>query len=546
LGTASCGLLGSGLVGALSAQAQSIIGPRKSTRKKPRRLLCNDDGAIMSLEPPLTVDHFRQMVQTYKGSPVDALFWCVGDREVYTYDTKVAEVFGQRHGFFDDAWDWRVYQNTKSFIESGKCPLATLVEVCHEEGIDIFPSVRMNSHYKVDPRSPSESKFRLDHPELLIGSPAGYSEGSKEYAIRMGLNYARPEVQRYMAAIIVELFERFEVDGVELDFMRHPAFFKLHEAAENHHHMTNMLRRIKQKRDVVSRHTGRSIDLALRVPPTLSDAYRMGLDVRTWIKEGLADILIAGGGFIPFDMPFEEFVGAARESNCQVFGCLEFLRFMRSPTLDEETNRAIAMRYWEAGADGLYLFNFFAQPTEAKQNLFREIGSPAALANLNKRYQLDRRRWPPGKWEGHGGAFASATPAVQLPLTLVESQPDMAAILNFNIADDLKGAKAKGTLAQSQLRLQFENYTSQDKLEVKLNGHPLSNGRHARFDLVAYWNKSGLPDGGQFLDGTIDYDLDCPPLRQGRNTLEVCLVKRCPKLAVPLTLGGVEIGIRYK
>src|SRR3954469_18123373 len=57
--------------------------------------------------------------------------------------------------------------------------------------------------------------------------------------------------------------------------------------------------------------------------------------------------------------------------------------------------------------------------------------------------------------------------------------------------------------------------------------------------------KISLPDGGEFLDGTVDYDLDCPPLRQGRNTLEVCLVKRCPKLAIPLTLGGVEIMIRY-
>src|SRR3954466_9291064 len=94
LGTASCGLLGSGLVRALSVQAQSITEPRRRAGKKQRRLLCNDDGAIMSLEPPLTVDHFRQKVQTYKGTPVDALFWCVGDREVYTYDTKVAEVFG--------------------------------------------------------------------------------------------------------------------------------------------------------------------------------------------------------------------------------------------------------------------------------------------------------------------------------------------------------------------------------------------------------------------------------------------------------------------
>ncbi|MSO22387.1 MAG: hypothetical protein EXQ58_03840 [Acidobacteria bacterium] len=547
LQAASYGMLSAGLVTTLSAETKEAksIGEKGAARKK-RRLVSNDDGAIMALEPPLTVEHLRQMVRTYKGTPVDALFWCVGDREVYTYDTKVAEVFGQRRESFDNAWDWRVYQNTQSFIRSGKCPLATLVDVCHASGMEIFPSVRMNSHYQVDPKSPASSKLRLDHPELLIGVPTGYSEGSKEYAVRMGLNYARYEVQQHMAAIIIELFERFAVDGVELDFMRHPVFFKLHEATENHHHMTNMLRHIKRKRDEVSQATGRSIDLALRVPPSIADAWRMGLDVRTWIKEGLADILIAGGGFIPFDMPFEEFVEAARGSDCQVFGCLELLRFMQGRTLDEEVNRAIAMRYWKAGADGLHLFNFFAQSTEWKQKLFREIGNPATLANLNKRYQMDRRRWAPGNWGAHGGAFASAVPAVQLPVTLTESPAGMATVLNFSIADDLKAAKASGTLAKTQLRLQFENYTSQDKLEVRLNGQLLPEVQQNQFDLVAYWNKGSLPGGGQFLDGTIDYGVQCPPLQSGKNTLEVRLVKRCPKLVAPVTLGGVEIAIQYQ
>ena len=29
-----------------------------------------------------------------------------------------------------------------------------------------------------------------------------------------------------MAAVICELFERFDVAGVELDFMRHPTYFR--------------------------------------------------------------------------------------------------------------------------------------------------------------------------------------------------------------------------------------------------------------------------------------------------------------------------------
>ena len=520
-------------------------GPSPAARKK-RRMLSNHDGAIMSTEPPLTAEHFRTVVRSYQGTPVDTICFCLGDREVYHYDTKVSEVFGRRHGSFKNDWDWRVYENTRRLIESGKDPLATFVEVCHQEDMDLFASFRMNSHYAVDPQSPNHSEFRLKHPEWLIGHPDGYSKGSKEYGIRMGLNYAIPQVREHMASTIVEVFERFDVDGVELDFMRHPAFFKLHEAVENHHHMTQMLRQVKRKRDQVSQAGGRSVDLAMRVPPTFADALRVGLDVRTWIREGLVDILIAGGGFMPFDMPFEEFVEAARGTDCQVAGGLELLRFMTGPTPDPDVNRAIAMRFWKGGADGLHLFNYFAQPTDWKQQLFPEMGDPERLASLDKRYQMDRRRWFPGGWGSHGAAFSSAVPAVQLPVTLTEAPSGGGPRLQIRISDDLDSAKSRGILAKTRLRLLFGNSTLQDKIEVHLNGERLPENRPAPYDLIAFWNRHRGPYQGEYLSGTVDYEVGCPPLRQGTNIIQVRLVKRTPNLTAPLKLDMVEAFIQYR
>ena len=509
-----------------------------------RPLLCNDDGAIMNLEPPVTANHLREMVRSYAGTPVDALMWCVGDREVYYHDTKVAEVFGRRHTTFDNAGDWRIHENTRSFIESGKCVLATLAEICHQEGLRLVPSVRMNSHYEVDPKSPHHSRFRLEHPEFLIGHPEGYDKGSKEHSIRRGLNYARPEVRHHISAILVELFENFEVDGVEMDFMRHPTFFKLHEAVENSYLMTDMLRRIRKERDRVSQATGRKIDLVARVPPTFSDALRVGLDVRSWIREGLVDVLVAGGGFIPFDMPFEEFVREARGTNCQVYGSLELFRLLHGPTVAPRISRAIAMRYWKAGAAGLHLFNYFAQPTPWKQQLFREIANPQKLEQLDKRYQIDTRRWSPKNWEAYGGAFGSAIPAVQLPVSLVEASgkgPE----LTLRIADDLESAQAGGSLSETRLRLQFDNYTSGDEIEVTLNGHRLPHGSSSNAGLVEFWNKNSRPDQGRFLEGTIEYKVGCPPLRSGDNTIQVRINTRNSNVSAPLTLSTLEVAVSY-
>ena len=66
--------------------------------RKGRRMLSNHDGAIMGSEPPLTAEHFRQVVRSYQGTPVDTICFCLGDREVYHYESEVAEVFAAGMG----------------------------------------------------------------------------------------------------------------------------------------------------------------------------------------------------------------------------------------------------------------------------------------------------------------------------------------------------------------------------------------------------------------------------------------------------------------
>ena len=64
---------------------------------KQRRVLVNDDGWIMGgCEPPLTPRDFEEeMVATYKGTPVDTLFWSVGGSEIYCYETAIGDIFGR-------------------------------------------------------------------------------------------------------------------------------------------------------------------------------------------------------------------------------------------------------------------------------------------------------------------------------------------------------------------------------------------------------------------------------------------------------------------
>ena len=244
----------------------------------------------------------------------------------------------------------------------------------------------MNSHYDRSVTDDNIGTIRRDHPEYLIGRPGEeFVPNTTEWGIRTGLDYARPEVRSHVAALVIDLFERFDTDGVELDFMRHPAFFRVDEAYGSRHLITDMLLRIRARMDEVSASTGRDLEILVRVPPTLADSARIGLDVEKWIREEIVDTVAAGGGFIPLHAPIEEFVEAAKGTDCQILGPIESLR----PATEEESVKAIASRLYEGGASGLYLFNFWHKSADWKRRVLNVLTDPDQLSRATKQYEME-------------------------------------------------------------------------------------------------------------------------------------------------------------
>lgn len=518
---------------------------------KRRRVLSNDDGWIIgTYGPPLTPDHLRDyMIAPHAGSPIDVFLWSIGGHEVYDYETEIGELFGSGYDNLDSGQQKR-HDNLRQLIEEHGGPVTLIAQLCHEAGLEFFPSVRMNEHYDIPEDAVNYGRLRREHPELLIGRPGeDIPAGSLEWGIRTGLNYALPEVRAHMLAIICELIDRFDIDGIELDFMRHPAFFRLEEAYANRYLATDLVRQVRQRLDMRGAARGKKLDLAVRVPPTLADAARIGLDAGVWVREGLVDLLIAGGGFRPFEMPIGEFVEAARDTPCKVYGCLEAL----AGVLNEEKLRAIAQRYWEAGVDGLYLFNYYSLSNQWKREVLGKLADPATLARLDKRYELDQssRERPTSQL---GFSFRNAIPLAQLPVLLAPTRAERGAILHLDIADDVAGARADDALGTCTLGLNFARLSAGDELEVKLNQSPIpwTSGRtssntwtHTGYD--AEWNKHPSKLSETPVEGDhIDFDLDGTQIKKGINELEVRLLRADPSHPGPLDLRDVRLSIRYK
>ena len=534
--------------------------------KKERPVIFTDDNLVMiSNEPPVSIDRIReQMIEPLEGTPA-SLWWSIGDHEVYHHETEIGEIIGEGfdefegHDYFHSfsaSQLTRVAENTKHLIETTGGPLTTLIKMCRDAGIEFFPRVRMNSHYRKDPSTPDYGRFRREHPELLIGRPGeAIPEGSHEWYIRTGLNYAFPQVRTFIASIITELFERFDVDGVEMDFNRHPAFFRSDEAVASCYLMTDLVRHVRRRIDEVAAERGRPIQLAVRVPPTLADSKRVGLDVEEWMAEGLVDIVTAGIGFVLFELPVREFVEAAKGTDVKVYGCIEALR----PAADKRVIRAMAKRCWDAGADGVYLYNFFPLPGDWRRPILNEIADPESLKRLDARYELDRTDWAglTGPHDGlvgdHLAAFRGAMPRLQLPVALHETLTGQGPFIRVEIADDLEAASAEGSLDKCILGLRLDGLTPDDTLDVRLNGEPvLWECSEVSFD---GWGQIHLAGRAfeEFPSATVEvtqegvgveFDVGSPPLKYGENHLEVRLVRDGPS-PDDVVLKGVDVTITY-
>ena len=163
---------------------------------------------------------------------------------------------------------------------------------------------------------------------------------------------------------------------------------------------------------------GRRIGLAMRVHPTEDGNLAAGMDVRTWLSEGLLDLVVPylGG---PHDkltdsqFSFDWLAAAARDAGAWVYspaGRVPYDDRHYEQTI--EMFRATASNLHARGADGLYLEDLKWPHDRDQYMVLREMGDPDTYARKTKHYMfapgidtadsapLDRRL-PVTMTEGH-------------------------------------------------------------------------------------------------------------------------------------------------
>lgn len=313
-----------------------------------------DDSHFYGSRTPgeMTREGLLAWVDQYAGTRVTHLFLCPNCKKA-DFDSKTREPIWESLGGQPDS---RRPENAKRLNDAGLDPYAVWIARCREKGISPWITMRMNDvHCVNEPEHWIHSSFWREHPQYWLPN--------------RGLNYAEPEVYEHNFSFVRELLERYDADGLELDWMRFCRLLPPGKERENAHVLTKFVTETRAMADEWEKKRGHEILISVRIPTVPETAEALGMNVTDWAKNGLIDWIVPSPEWssADFDIP----VGAWKErlagTNVKVIPGFE--HSMRALPSRPRTENDLASLYGWAetmrfhGADGLYLFNWMDSQT---------------------------------------------------------------------------------------------------------------------------------------------------------------------------------------
>lgn len=504
---------------------------RRRGLSEPGLVLYNQDSSeiFMQTKEPIEPRHVEQMVDEVADGGVDVML-INPQAQRTSYPSQVWQTCwdgyepGKREFFGpvpEDGVTCREHwiSQMKRLADQGSDYMELALNRCREKGMSPGVTIRMNDmHDQPWPGSHKFSRFYREHPEFHLANPSHLGWSCD------GLNYMFPKVRSYFLALIRELLERYDIDMVELDFLRFVHYFPRDGAYEEHAEiMTGFMREARRLLDSF----GRKIALTCRVATTPACAYELGFDAAAWAREGLVDAVTAGGFLhTHWEIPVEEYreligpdipfivssdTAADRRKGYPY----------RSLPLRSDILRGWAAGYLAAGVDGLELFNFFCprenartadddnRDPEAYFHPLRALKHPTSLRGQPKTYLLS------GDWDEH----MDTNGPVAMPVNF-ESGQSRRFELWLAADSDSMSAQAKALL---------EGPVEIERLWLQFNGRPQGHVREIRRD----WPDK--PDSQSVV-----FDISNSLLREGRNQIVL------RNEGQPFRLVSLEISVTQK
>lgn len=335
-----------------------------------RKIMFNEDNTHQFCEynsvklKRLTPEIAEEYINQFKGSQitdflinVNSLNSSFPSKVLTSYDQKYLQKF--ENGISVDYTDTHARYYYESFIEDKYDMYAHWIKLLRKINITPWLSFRMNDcHNNSDRASMMLSDFYHEHKELrryAHHAPVGYYDNC--------FDYAHKTVRDRMLAYIDEALDRYDVDGVELDYIREQFCFSVGGEYEGIKIMTQFVRDVRSIMAKYEKARNKKLQLSVRVPRSPEDCYYEGLDAVGWAQEGLVDVIVASPRWCPTDndIPVEFWKEILAPYKVEFAAAVELILRNTPDGFSLNTHEtALASCYanLSAGADFAYLFNY--------------------------------------------------------------------------------------------------------------------------------------------------------------------------------------------
>lgn len=328
-------------------------------------------------ESEMTLEGVDRVVDVAAQFPVTGIAFCVNVQRAL-YESKVWETFYSDYDPVkgeDQPAMWRRHgaRNLWLLAQRGIDHHARWLSRCKHHGIEGWLSMRMNDchglkEYCEDQQGVPQthwtrhwpSSWWRNHPELRR---APYrAERSWEGA----LDYTHQSVRQHHMVLIRELLERYDMFGLELDWMRWGMMFAPGKEQAGLEILTQFMRQTRELANESARRVGHPVQLAVRLPGEPYSCLALGYDILRWADEGLIDMVILSSflGNANFDYPLDiwrRLLGSKIKLIANVEPIASAYPGVREMSHSRVISNAITMGAAASaihrGVDGIHLFN---------------------------------------------------------------------------------------------------------------------------------------------------------------------------------------------
>ncbi len=543
-----------------------------------------------------------------------ALIQRVANTQVTTYAIKVVEYDNKNYYVGNKAGiDWTTidfesygaaaYAKMARFLREldneGRPAFQIYVDSCREMGIECIAAFRMNDWHGRLPltaenagiKSANISLWLKEHPQYALQEPVTGE------ALQLA-DYSHAAVREYRLAVLKEIMEDFDFDGVELDFMRTPILFAPDRFIASYGYigkerfpelspiLTDFVCEVREFLDDLARRKGKeSMCLGLRVPETPEITRAVGIDLPAWIRKARVDYICPSGYHSThFNIPVEQFKALCEGTDCGVYPSL-FPNVSHGPavlrTSQTEVYAAAAANYYAGGAEGVSFYNHFHPAIDRVGLSFNTealtvTGSAQSVANFKKHhfyivYSVEPPQWPDvaklgfcGYRGTHVSNYGRSIFYFKFPYDLASADRRLER-LRFKVFDaapgdelrvDLNGVPVPSTTQWRQRRMRGNiladsrfGWESGRDIEL-LAGEPISEADKSKIlNILAtpYSRRSEVADPEQgsgrhvFMLVEVQMPESATALRRGNNALGVKVTKRRDDAVFDLYMGELEI-----